>query len=105
MDILVVTYFLNGFLMIAMPIGLAIYLTHKFNLDWGLFGIGATTFIISQVGHIPFNWGIGQLLNQSGMVYWPPVAQAIFNATFLGLSAGIFPRRPSDVKQIPARFL
>lgn len=90
MDILVVTYFLNGFLMIAMPIGLAIYFSHKANLGWRLFGIGALTFIFSQVGHIPFNWAVGKLLNQSGLFYWNQVAQTIFSAVFLGLSAGIF---------------
>jgi len=90
MDILVITHFLNGFLMVAMPLGLGIFLTRKFKLGWGLFGIGAVTFILSQVGHIPFNLVITRLLNQSDIVYWHPVAQTVFNAIFLGLSAGIF---------------
>ncbi len=90
MDILVVTYFLNGFLMVAMPLGLGIILTRKFKLGWGLFGIGAVTFILSQVGHIPFNLVVDRLLDRSGIVYWHPVAQTVFSAVFLGLSAGIF---------------
>jgi uncharacterized membrane protein YhfC len=90
MNILYVTYFLNGLLMIAMPIGLAVFLRRKFGLGWRLFWIGAATFILSQVGHIPFNWGVGQVLNRTGMVYWSSTAQTIFNAVFAGLSAGIF---------------
>lgn len=90
MDILFITHFLNGFLMIAMPIGLAIFLTRKFKLGWRLWWIGAATFVLSQVGHIPFNWAIGRLLNQTSMVNWPRTAQLIFNAVFGGLSAGLF---------------
>lgn len=87
---LVVTHALNGLLMIALPIILAVYLTKRWKQGWGIWWIGAATFILSQVGHIPFNWGIGLLLNRTGMVYWSPLAQQIFNACFLGLSAGLF---------------
>ncbi len=90
MGILFWAHFLNGFLMIAMPIGLAIYLTHQFKLGWRLWWIGATTFVLAQVGHIPFNWAVGKLLNQTSMVNWPQTAQLIFNAVFGGLSAGLF---------------
>jgi len=90
MNILVITYFLNGFLMIAMPIGLAIYLTRRFRLGWRLFWIGMATFILSQVGHIPFNLFASQVLNRTALVDWPQSAQTLFNAIFLGLSAGAF---------------
>lgn len=90
MDVLFFTHLLNGLLMIAMPIGLAIYLTSRWNLGGRIWWIGAATFLLSQVAHIPFNWGIGKLLNQTGMVAWDPKFQLIFNAVFLGLSAGIF---------------
>jgi uncharacterized membrane protein YhfC len=90
MDILFITHFLNGLLMIAMPVGLAIYLIRHWNLGGRIWWIGAATFVISQAGHIPFNWGIGKLLNQTNMVAWNPAYQLIFNAVFLGLSAGIF---------------
>jgi uncharacterized membrane protein YhfC len=90
MNILVITHALNGLLMIAMPIGLAILLTRRWKMGWGVWWIGFATFIISQVGHIPFNWGAGLLLNQSDLVYWSPLAQQVFNAAFLGLSAGVF---------------
>jgi uncharacterized membrane protein YhfC len=90
MDVLAYTYFLNGFLMIALPLGLAIYLTRRWKTGARIWWIGAVTFLLSQTFHIPFNWGISKLLNQTGMVAWDPTAQLIFNAFFLGLSAGIF---------------
>ncbi len=90
MNILVITHALNGLLMIAMPVGLAIFLTRRWKLGWRIWWVGFATFILSQVGHIPFNWGVGELLNRTGMVYWPPLAQQVFNASFLGLSAGLF---------------
>lgn len=76
--------------MVAMPIGLAIYLMSHWKLSGRIWWIGAATFILSQIGHIPFNWGIGKLLNQTGLVAWNSMYQLVFNAAFLGLSAGIF---------------
>jgi uncharacterized membrane protein YhfC len=90
MNILVLTYGLNALLMIAMPVGLAVFLTRRWKLGWSIWWIGAATFILSQVGHIPFNWAMSRWLNGTGMVYWPPLAQLAFNAVFLGLSAGAF---------------
>jgi uncharacterized membrane protein YhfC len=90
MNILLITYFLNGFLMIAMPVGLAIFLTRKFGLAWRLWWIGVATFVLSQVGHIPFNYGMSWLLNQTALVSWPWASQLVFNAVFLGLSAGLW---------------
>lgn len=90
MNILIITHALNGLLMIAMPIVLAIILTRRCKMGWGVWWVGFATFIISQVGHIPFNWGAGLLLNRSDLVYWSPLAQRVFNAVFLGLSAGVF---------------
>jgi len=90
MDILFIAHLLNGLLMIALPVGLAIHLTNRWKLGGRIWWIGATTFILSQVGHIPFNWAAGKILNQTSMVSWSPTARLIFNAVFLGLSAGIF---------------
>jgi uncharacterized membrane protein YhfC len=89
-NILTVTYFLNGFLMVAMPIGLTIYLTRKFKQGWRLFWIGAATFIISQVLHIPFNALVTPIFNQIGFIALPKGVQNIILSTFLGLSAGLF---------------
>lgn len=90
MDVLFWAHLLNGLLMIAMPIGLAIYLTRRWKLGWGLWFIGAVTFILSQVGHIPFNAAAGAILNKTSLVDWPRTSQTIFNAVFAGLSAGLF---------------
>ena len=76
--------------MTAMPIVLAIYLTRRWKLGWGLWFIGAATFILSQIGHIPFNAAVGAILNKTSMVDWPKSSQIIFNAVFAGLSAGLF---------------
>jgi uncharacterized membrane protein YhfC len=90
MDILTIVHFLNGLLMILLPVGLGIYLTHRWKMGWRLWLIGAGTFILAQVGHIPFNLVMGLLLNRTPLVQLPPAGQLIFNAVFLGLSAGLF---------------
>jgi len=89
-NVLVITYAINGFLMIAMPIGLTIYLTSKFKQGWRLFWIGAITFIFSQVLHIPFNALVKPVFNQFGFIALPLVLQNVILAVFLGLSAGLF---------------
>jgi uncharacterized membrane protein YhfC len=90
MNILYITYPLSGLLMVAMPVALGIYLTRRFNLGWRLWWIGAATFILSQVGHIPFNIGLTSLFNQ-GVLPTPPTSwQLPFNAIVLGLSAGLW---------------
>jgi uncharacterized membrane protein YhfC len=89
-NILSVTYFLNGFLMIALPVGLAIYLTRKLNQGWRLFWIGAATFVFSQFLHIPFNALITPLFDQFDFISLPKVFQNIILSVFLGLSAGLF---------------
>jgi uncharacterized membrane protein YhfC len=90
MDFLFYAHLLNALLMIALPVGLAIYLTRRWRMPWRLWLIGAATFLLSQVGHIPFNALAGALLNRTGLVGWPRAAQLLFNAVFLGLSAGLF---------------
>jgi len=86
----VIFHFLNGFLMIGMPVGLAIFLTRRFKLGWRLWWIGAATFVLSQVGHIPFNALVGLILNRTGYVLWTPGQQLLFTSIFAGLSAGLF---------------
>jgi uncharacterized membrane protein YhfC len=94
MDILFLAHLLNALLMIAMPLGLAIYLTRTWKLGWRLWFIGAATFILSQVGHIPFLWLFTQLINRPPLVNaflpLPPSSLIIFNGVFVGLSAGLF---------------
>lgn len=68
---LYLTHALNALLMIALPVALGIFLTRRFHLGWRLFFIGAATFILSQVGHIPFNLLVGSLY-QRGVFPIPP---------------------------------
>jgi uncharacterized membrane protein YhfC len=89
--ILTITHFLNSALMIGLPIGLAVFATNKFRLNWRLVWIGAGTFIFSQVFHIPFNSLVNSLIAR-GILPYPlmPSARMIYSAVFGGLSAGIF---------------
>jgi uncharacterized membrane protein YhfC len=90
MDLLLFTHLLNGLLMIAIPVGLALYLTRRFRLGWRLWWIGAATFVLSQIGHIPFNWLLTRLF-QSGVLPLPAATWIpAFNAVVLGLSAGLW---------------
>ncbi len=86
---LYVTYALNFLLMIGLPLLLGFFLWKRLGTPWRLFGVGAVTFIASQVVHLPLLWGLTALFQQ-GLL--PPVPQAyklIFNAVVLGLMAGL----------------
>lgn len=88
MNILYLTYPLNGLLMIFLPIILAIYLSKVFGAKWRLWWIGCATFLLSQVGHIPFNLALTRLFT-----YWRFVPESmvlVFNSIVLGLSAGLW---------------
>lgn len=87
MNILYLTHFLNGFLMVAIPVALAFYLTRKFKLGWRLWWIGAATFILSQVGHIPFNAVFFGFLKKTLFL---PQFETVLYAVLGGLSAGVF---------------
>ncbi|MCA9934647.1 MAG: YhfC family intramembrane metalloprotease [Ardenticatenaceae bacterium] len=82
-------YFLNAFLMIAMPIVLARWIAARRRPGWELAGMGALTFVLSQVGHIPFNWLVLQrfaLIPTDVTVF----GNLLIYAAFLGLSSGVF---------------
>ena len=79
---------LNFLLMIALPVFLARWIQQRYRPGWGFWGMGAATFVLSQVGHIPFNL----VVQQAGLL--PDVSNGVGNlvitAVFLGLSAGVF---------------
>lgn len=75
---------INFLLMILLPILLGRWIVARRRVGWGLFGIGAVTFVLSQVGHLPFNWLI---LRELG---WFSATNLPLYALFLGLSAGTF---------------
>ena len=74
----------NFLLMILMPILMGRWIRRRRGAGWGLFGIGAVTFVLSQVGHIPFNWLILQKLE------WIKGENLIVLTLFLGISSGAF---------------
>ena len=81
---------LNALLMIAMPLALGVYLFRRLGTGWRLFGVGALTFIASQLLHIPFNiWVLNPFIRwlDKSMASTPYLIVA---ALLLGLSAGIF---------------
>jgi uncharacterized membrane protein YhfC len=85
-----IAHLLNGLLMIAMPIGLGIYLTRKFKYGWRLWWIGAATFVISQLGHIPFNRLVEPLIRANILPSLPQEWKLPATAIWLGLSAGLW---------------
>lgn len=86
---LYVTYPLNALLMIALPLGLGLFLTRRFGLGWRLFWIGAATFVAAQVVHLPLNIGLTILFRQGWLPQPPAAYQPVFNAVVLGLTAGL----------------
>lgn len=90
MNILYITYPLNGLLMLAFPILIGIFLTRRFHLGWRIWWIGGATFVLSQVGHIPFNaWFFG-LFNKGVLALPSPAWELPVFALLGGLSAGVF---------------
>jgi uncharacterized membrane protein YhfC len=90
MDLVAITRFLNGFLMIGVPIVLGIYLTNKFHSGWKVWLVGASTFILSQIVHLPFNTYILNPLISSIQQAIQGASGNLVVAVILGLSAGIF---------------
>jgi uncharacterized membrane protein YhfC len=94
MGTLFFVHLLNALLMIAMPLGLAIYLTRTWRLGWRLWFIGAATFVLSQAGHIPFLRLSTSVMNCPPLISWfqgwPASSLVLFNGVFVGLAAGLF---------------
>jgi uncharacterized membrane protein YhfC len=86
---LYILYPLNALLMIGMPIALGVWLVWKVKVPWLLFGIGAITFVGSQVVHIPLNIGLSVLFKAIWPAAQPQPWHIPFNAIVLGLTAGL----------------
>ena len=71
--------------MIGAPIVVVRAIRARYALSWRVVGIGAATFLLSQVGHIPFNDLVTPLLPRS----FSPANLAIASL-FFGFSAGCF---------------
>ena len=81
-------FFINYSIMIALPIAIGVILARKRKISWGLFFIGAVTFVFSQIGHLPFNAVVqdaGVLPSDTAVL-----SNLIILGLFYGLSAGVF---------------
>ena len=87
---LTAAYLLNVLGMIVLPIVLAFYVTRKFSLPWKLIFAGGLTFIVSQIFHIPFLYGLTAMFTAGVLPAIPAAWTTLFNAILLGLLAGIF---------------
>ncbi|MEW5986962.1 MAG: YhfC family glutamic-type intramembrane protease [Chloroflexota bacterium] len=82
-------YTLNVLVMLVAPVLLGRWIARRRGVGWGLFGIGAATFVASQVGHLPFNWLVLERFALFGRRPEEPFS-LIALSIFLGLSAGLF---------------
>ena len=90
MNLLPAALTINSLLMMVIPVIVAIIMVRRFKYGWRFVWIGAATFVISQVGHIPFNLLLTELFKR-GILPSPPSEYAlVFNAIVLGLSAGLW---------------
>jgi uncharacterized membrane protein YhfC len=86
---IILAYILNFGLMILLPIWLGIIVSRRRGAGWGLFGLGAFTFFLSQLFHIPFNWLVLQRFELLPTDF-SDQGNLLLLALFLGLSAGLF---------------
>ncbi|MFO0684405.1 MAG: YhfC family glutamic-type intramembrane protease [Sandaracinus sp.] len=70
---------------IGVPIALARAVRARRPVGWRALFVGVLAFVLSQVGHLPFNALVGPLLPAPPSPWAVPVA-----SVFLGLSAGVF---------------
>jgi uncharacterized membrane protein YhfC len=83
---------LSALIMIALPLGVGLYLFRRWTVSWGLALVGAAIFLLSQAAHIPFNTAVlNPVLARLGfgsadVAGWPLALSALL----LGLSAGVF---------------
>jgi len=82
---------LNALLMMAFGLALGVLVARRWKQPWSLFGIGAVTFVLSQVGHIPFNsLVLNAFFTRMGWTDPTSVGTLIGVVASLGLSAGVF---------------
>ncbi len=84
-SLLAVIFLVQMPLMIVFPLVLGWWIRRRFGVGWGVFGIGAVTFVASQVVHLPLNFALGLLGGGRGVALWPLVPMALV----AGLSAGV----------------
>lgn len=82
-------FVVNVGLMLGLPLWVARQIQVRRQPGWGLFFIGGATFILSQVGHIPFNFLVLQRFHLFSTDFSQPLNLVLY-AIFVGLSAGLF---------------
>jgi uncharacterized membrane protein YhfC len=86
----VLVRFVNPLLMITMPLALGVILARRLGVEWRLFGIGAATFVGSQVVHLPFNvWALRPAVEWLGLGGAHMGLSLALVALLFGLSAGL----------------
>ena len=76
--------------MLLFPVALGFYLTRRFGVRWGLFGLGALAFVGSQVVRLPLLYGI-TIAFRERLLPSPPDRYAFaFNLLVMSLTAGLF---------------
>jgi uncharacterized membrane protein YhfC len=82
-------WLLNVILMITMPLALGWLIKKRLAVSWRLFFIGAATFILVQIAHIPFNY-VAFSMAADWLGGLSDSARLWAIAIFAGLSAGVF---------------
>ncbi len=83
----ILTYGISVLCMILLPCVLGMLLRRRYRVPWILFCLGALTFVVSQVVHLPLN----RLLENTGILPSSPDGDAPLwrTALILGLTAGL----------------
>jgi uncharacterized membrane protein YhfC len=81
---------INSLLMIAMPVLLGIWLARRYRVGWKLFFAGAVGFVVSQLGHIPFNQFVLNPFVEDVLEPGETIGRVLLVALLFGLSAGLF---------------
>jgi hypothetical protein len=74
--------------MMTMPLLLGRFIAGRRGAGWGLFGIGAATFVASQIGHVPFSW----LVVDQGLITILALAVAALDGVLHYLAVRLFQR-------------
>ena len=91
MDILYLTYALNGLLPILAAIGLGVFLTRKYEQYWTFWWIGLAVFLVSQIILAPFqNFAVRPLLDVvNNTASLSAMAVLLISALIVGLSTAL----------------
>ncbi len=90
MTLIILLRFLNGLLMVVMPILLGLFIFRRYHAAWRIWWIGVAAMVLAQVGHIPFNYLLTYLFRSDVLPDPPKTLVPLFNALVLGLSAGLW---------------